>query len=212
MTDLADLSQAIKDGNDRIAVELSRNALREGVSAREITGKGLIAGMDRVAQMFKANDCNVPEILVSTRAMRAAMEVLRPSLSKEWAGFHNATVVIGAVRHDLHDLGKSIVSMYLEGSGFNVLDLGVDVSEERFVEAAQNGASVIAMTALLTTTMHHMADTIEALQKARLRDQVRVIIGGNPISQNFADEIGADGYCGYWPDVVPLIKRLSNLA
>jgi 5-methyltetrahydrofolate--homocysteine methyltransferase len=166
-------------------------ALANGGTPETILKEGLIAAMDEVGQRFEQGDFFVPEMLVSARAMQAGLQVLKPHLVQgevRSAG----KVALGTVQGDIHDIGKNLVCMMLEGAGFEVLDLGVDVSPDQFVQAAQDGAQVIGMSALLTTTMGNMVTTIEALKAAGLRDKVKVIIGGAPVTEEYADRIGAD--------------------
>jgi 5-methyltetrahydrofolate--homocysteine methyltransferase len=194
MADLKALAEAIISGNQQEAVRLTQQALDENVPADAILNDGLVAGMSVVGAKFKANEFYVPEVLIAARAMKSAMELLRPVLV-ETGVEPRGTVVIGTVRGDLHDIGKNLVAMMLEGAGYRVVDLGVDVKPEKFVEAVQQEkAQVVALSALLTTTMPAMKDTIEALKQAGVRDQVGVMIGGAPVTQEYADEIGADGY------------------
>ncbi|GIX07961.1 MAG: corrinoid methyltransferase [Candidatus Poribacteria bacterium] len=193
MADLAQLADHIIHGRAAQAVAATEAALAEGVPAAEILQKGLIAGMQVVGERFKAHEFYVPEVLIAARAMKMALEKLRPHLVQQ----HYqpiGKVAIGTVRGDLHDIGKNLVAMMLEGAGFEVVDLGIDVPPERFVEAAREGADIIALSALLTTTMPAMKETIEALKAAGLRDRVKVIVGGAPVTEAYAREIGADGY------------------
>lgn len=206
--DLSALSQAIISGNRNIAVLMTQEGLDSGVPAADILQQGLIAGMEVVGQKFKANEFYVPEVLVAARAMKNSMELLRPKLAE--ANIQGiAKVAIGTVRGDLHDIGKNLVAMMLEGTGVEVLDIGVDCSPEKFIEATRDaGASIIAMSALLTTTMPSMQDTISALDDAGLRGNVKVMIGGAPITQDYADSIGADGYVPDAASAVDLAKTL----
>lgn len=169
--------------------------LKDGKTPDDILLEGMIPEMRVVSEKFKNNEFYVPEVLIASRAFKACMELLREQMP-QWKGKTIGRIALGAVRGDLHDIGKNVVSMYLEAWGFEIEDLGVDVKPEQFVEAVERGADIIAMTALLTTTMPAMRDTIEALKAAGLRDQVKVMIGGAPVTQNYAKEIGADGY-GY---------------
>ncbi|MBI4553327.1 MAG: corrinoid protein [Candidatus Latescibacteria bacterium] len=173
---------------------LVEQAVQEGTHVGDILQQGLIKGMSVIGQRFKNNECYVPEVLIAARAMKAGMEIIRPLLAEahvEPVG----TVVIGTVKGDLHDIGKNLVAMMLEGAGFQVVDLGVDVSPQQFIDAAkQHGAQIIGMSALLTTTMTSMKTTIEAIKASGLEGQVRTIIGGAPVTQAYAEEVGADGY------------------
>jgi 5-methyltetrahydrofolate--homocysteine methyltransferase len=194
MAHLQELSESIISGNRIKTVELTEAALGEGVSAKSVLEEGLIPGMAVVGEKFKNCEFYVPEVLVAARAMSAALDKLRPQLLSEKVE-PIGVVAIGTVRGDLHDIGKNLVAMMLEGAGFEIVDLGVDCSPEMFVDSVkEKGVGVIALSALLTTTMPAMQDTIEALEAAGIRDQVKVIIGGAPVTQKFADQIGADGY------------------
>lgn len=208
MADLQALAQAIISGKKDQAEALAKEALAQGTPPTEILNDGLVAGMNVVGQKFKANEFYVPEVLIAARAMKAAMEHLRPVLAETGAQ-PVARVAIGTVKGDLHDIGKNLVAMMLEGAGFEILDLGVDVKPEKFVETVQNnGSQVVALSALLTTTMPAMKDTIEAMKSAGLRSKVRIMIGGAPVTQNYADEIGADGYA---PDAASAVDKAREL-
>ncbi|MCX8053128.1 MAG: corrinoid protein [Armatimonadetes bacterium] len=201
------MAQAIINGKAPDAKAITESALAEGMAPGEILNNGLVAGMNVVGEKFKNNEFYVPEVLIAARAMKTAMEVLRPHLAK--SGVEPAgRVAIGTVRGDLHDIGKNLVAMMLEGAGFEIKDLSVDVKPEQFVEAAKNGADIVAMSALLTTTMPAMKDTIEALEAEGVRDRVRIMIGGAPVTQNYCDEIGADGYA---PDAASAVDKAKEL-
>ncbi|MBQ7257844.1 MAG: corrinoid protein [Abditibacteriota bacterium] len=193
MADLNALADAIINGRAKKAVEITTEAIDEGIAPGTILNDGLVAGMNVVGEYFKNNEFYVPEVLVAARAMQKSMDILKPKLQEAGAE-PKGVIAIGTVKGDLHDIGKNLVAMMLEGSGFEIRDLGVDVSPEKFVEAAGNGAQIIAMSALLTTTMPSMKSTIDALTEAGLKDKVKTMIGGAPVTQNYADEIGADGY------------------
>lgn len=172
----------------------TKTALDEGMEAQEILNNGLIAGMEIVGRDFKAGDLFIPEVLMCARAMHAGLEVLRPLLEESGAA-SMGKVILGTVAGDLHDIGKNLVSMMLQGAGFDIIDLGTDVKPEQFVAAVRDeGADVIGMSAMLTTTMPSMKSTINALVEAGIRDKVKVIIGGAPVTSKFAQEIGADKY------------------
>lgn len=193
MADLSALAESVINGKAKDAKELTQKAIDEGIPVGEILNDGLIKGMSVVGEKFKNNEFYVPEVLIAARAMHSAMDILRPMLAS--SGVEPiGKVAIGTVKGDLHDIGKNLVVMMLEGAGFEVMDLGIDVAPEKFVQAAKDGAQVIAMSALLTTTMTAMKTTIEALEEAGVRDKVKTLIGGAPVTQNYADEIGADGY------------------
>jgi 5-methyltetrahydrofolate--homocysteine methyltransferase len=208
VADLNALAQAIIGGKAPVAKELTEQALAEGVSAGDILNGGLVAGMNVVGEKFKNNEFYVPEVLIAARAMKNSMDVLRPILA-ETGVEPVGRVAIGTVRGDLHDIGKNLVAMMLEGAGFEIIDLGVDVKPEQFVEAVQTRrADVIALSALLTTTMPAMKDTIAALEASGVRGKVSVMIGGAPVTQSYADEIGADGYS---PDAASAVDKAKEL-
>jgi len=208
LADLNALATAIINGKAPDARALTEQALSEGVAPGDILNQGLVAGMNVVGEKFKNNEFYVPEVLIAARAMKNAMEVLRPVLA-ETGVEPVARVAIGTVRGDLHDIGKNLVAMMLEGAGFEIIDLGVDVKPEQFVEAVQSkNAEVVALSALLTTTMPAMKDTISALESAGLRSNVAVMIGGAPVTQSYADEIGADGYA---PDAASAVDKAKEL-
>jgi len=206
MVDFAQLKQDLYDGKMKEVETAVKAALDEGVSADEILQKGLIAGMDRVGEDFKNCVLYVPNVLIAARAMRAGMAILKPHLSESGAK-PVGTLVLGTVQGDLHDIGKNLVGMMMEGAGFKVVDLGVDVKPDQFVAAAKdNGAQLVGMSALLTTTMVNMKGVIEALNRAEL--PAKVLIGGAPVTQSFADEIGADGYA---PDAASAVDKAKEL-
>ena len=188
------MSEVLISGGIEEIKKLTQQALDEGVAASEVLSQGLLAGMDIVGQRFKACEMFIPEVLRSAKTMHAAMDILRPFLSEsEAAGA--GTVVIGTVEGDLHDIGKNLVGMMLEGAGFKVVDLGTDVKPQGFVEAAkEHKPNIVGMSALLTTTMPKMGETVNALKEAGIRDQIKVMAGGAPVTQDFVDEIGADAY------------------
>ncbi len=207
MADLKALAEALIKGDRDTTAELAQAAVDEGVAPKQILDEGLIAGMNVVGEKFKNNEFYVPEVLIAARAMHAAMDILKPLLAEsdiEPAG----VVAIGTVKGDLHDIGKNLVGMMLEGAGFEVHDLGVDVPPEKFIEEIQGGTRIVALSALLTTTMPSMADTINAAKEAGVRDQAKVMIGGAPVTQNYADEIGADGYA---PDAASAVDAAREL-
>jgi len=193
MSDLQQLTQFVEKGNRAEATKLTKALLDKGMAPLEIVEKGLVPGMANVGEKFKRNEVFVPEMLIAARAMKECMALLEPLLVK--AGIKpKFTAVIGTVQGDLHDIGKNLVAMMWKGANFGVVDLGTNVTPEKFVEAAkQNNAQIIGLSALLTTTMPAMKTTIQAVRAAGL-NAVKVIIGGAPITQEFAKEIGADGY------------------
>ena len=190
---LIEIKNAIVAGQNAIVMEKVEAALKQGLNPVDILNSGMVDAMAEVGQSFERGESFVPEMLLAARAMQSGLTILRPSLVK--ADFKaTGKVAIGTVKGDLHDIGKNLVSMMLEGAGFEILDLGVDVPPEKFVEAVKNGAGVVALSALLTTTMPNMKVTIEALKTAGLRDNVKVIVGGAPVTEAYARQIGADGF------------------
>jgi 5-methyltetrahydrofolate--homocysteine methyltransferase len=209
MVDLQRLYDAILKGDAKTAAAVTHEALEAGDAPAEIIAKYMVPAMDRVGRMFECEEYYVPELLLAARAMKAALAPMRPLLTA--AGARSAgKVVIGTVRGDLHDIGKNLVASLLEGGGFEVVDLGADVHPDRFIEAVTtSGAEMVALSALLTTTMPGMIQTIEALKQAGVRDRVKVIIGGAPVTQHFADKIGADGYAENASLAVALARKLT---
>jgi 5-methyltetrahydrofolate--homocysteine methyltransferase len=205
---LESLGQAIIAGNAAQAKALTEEALSNGTDPGEVITNGLVPGMAEVGDRFKRNDYYIPEVLLAARAMKTSLGLLQPLLAT--SSFEPAgTIVVGTVKGDLHDIGKNLVSMMLEGAGFRVVDLGVDVTPEKFVAAAQeHRAQLVGLSALLTTTMVNMRGTIEALKEAGLRDRTRVLVGGAPVTQRWADEIGADGYA---PDAATGVEVARQL-
>jgi 5-methyltetrahydrofolate--homocysteine methyltransferase len=208
MADLQALADAVINGQKDEAEKLTREAIDEGVKPSKIINDGLIAGMGVVGEKFKNNEFYVPEVLIAARAMQSAMAHVKPLLT-EGEMQSKGKVVIGTVKGDLHDIGKNLVAMMLEGGGYDVIDLEVDVSPDDFVStASEQDANCIALSALLTTTMPSMKDTVDALVEAGLKDQVKVVIGGAPVTQSYADEIGADGYA---PDAASAVDKVAEL-
>ena len=207
MADMQAIATAVESGRKKIVDQLVKEALEAGVKAEVILNEGLVVGMTNLGEKFKNGEVYVPEVLVAARAMRAGTEILKPLLAKENVQ-SLGKVAIGTVQGDLHDIGKNLVGMMLEGVGFEVVDLGVDVSPEKFVEAVKDGAKVIGMSALLTTTMPMMKAVIEMLVSEGVRDQVKVMIGGAPITQEYADQIGADGYSTDAASAADLAQKL----
>jgi corrinoid protein of di/trimethylamine methyltransferase len=210
MSDPAELYDAILSGNAKKAEEVTKAVLAAKFDPTELVQKYMIPAMDEVGKRFECNEYFVPELLIAARAMKTALELITPYLAE--AGSEPAgRVVIGTVQGDLHDIGKNLVASMLEGGGFKVVDLGVDVSPEKFVEAAQEkDGTIVALSALLTTTMTMMKKVIEALQKAGIRSKTKVMIGGAPITQQYADEIGADGYSDNASTAVALARKLTK--
>ncbi|MDI6448217.1 corrinoid protein [Anaerobaca lacustris] len=206
MADLKALAEAVIKGDQATAVSVTKAALSEGMAPKSILDEGLIAGMDVIGDRFKKNEVYIPEVLIAARAMKTAMEVLEPELVK--AGVQPiGKLVIGTVQGDLHDIGKNLVAMMLKGAGFEVIDLGVDVSPAKFVEEAKSkNAQLVGMSALLTTTMPGMEKTIKALQEAGVK--AKVMVGGAPVTQGFAEKIGAQGYA---PDAASAVDTAKSL-
>ncbi len=194
MSRLEPLYEAILNGDAKASQALTRGALSGGAHPEVIVSDSMIPAMDEVGRRFEANEYFVPELMISARAMKAALDLVRPLLAK--SGVKPAgRVVIGTVKGDLHDIGKNLVASMLEGGGFEVIDLGSNVAPDRFVQAVrEKEPQIVGLSALLTTTMPSMKETISALQAAGVRGRVKVMIGGAPISQEYADEIGADGF------------------
>jgi 5-methyltetrahydrofolate--homocysteine methyltransferase len=207
---LKDLATAVIEGDLDEAVDLTEEALDDDISAETILNEGLMPGMDYVGVEFKAGNMFVPEVLRSARAMQGAMDLIRPLLVESGAPMAGR-VLLGTVKGDLHDIGKNLVGMMCEGAGFEVKDLGKDVAPEQFVEAIKDyGPTVVGMSALLTTTMRMMGNTIRALEEAGVRDRVKVMVGGAPVTQAFAEQIGADGYASNAAAASELAKQLSG--
>ena len=210
MSDLSQIADAIIKGQAPVVKELTEKALKEGVEPKEVLDKGLIAGMDVIGVRFKNNEVYVPEVLIAARAMHAGMDVLKPSLAKKGVK-PIGKIAIGTVKGDLHDIGKNLVMMMMEGAGFEVIDLGIDVPPEKFVEAVQKEkVQIIALSALLTTTMPAMKTTIDVLKTNGLDKGIKTMIGGAPVTQSYADEIGADGYSPDAGSAVSKAKELLN--
>jgi 5-methyltetrahydrofolate--homocysteine methyltransferase len=207
MADLNLLKEKLINGKRDETAQLTKDALDGGTDPKTILNEALIAGMNVVGDKFKKNEFYVPEVLIAARAMHAALDVLKPKLIE--SGVEPiGKVAIGTVKGDLHDIGKNLVAMMLEGAGFEIMDLGVDVAPEQFVAAVKDSANVVALSALLTTTMVSMKDTIQALADAGIRAKAKVIIGGAPVTQSYADEIGADGYA---PDAASAVDETKSL-
>ena len=208
MADFEGLQQAIIKGKNKDAEALTQALIDEGMGAKTILDEGLVPGMNVVGEKFKNNEYYVPEVLIAARAMKTAMGLLKPLLVAAKVE-PKGKVAIGTVRGDLHDIGKNLVAMMLEGAGFEIIDLEVDVTPEQFVQAVnEKGADIVAMSALLTTTMPSMGETVNALKEAGVRDKAKVMIGGAPVTQQYADEIGADGYS---PDAASAVDLALEL-
>lgn len=203
-----ELFNAVLAGNADLTKEKVQAALNNNLDPSQILNKGLIAAMAEVGERFEQGDYFVPEMLIAARAMQGGLSILKPHL-KQSDLMSEGKVVIGTVKGDLHDIGKNLVSMMLEGAGFEIVDLGTDVPADKFVEVARNvGADVIAMSSLLTTTMPNMKTVIESLDEAGMNDRVKVIIGGAPVTESYAKEIGADGYAADASSAVKITKSL----
>lgn len=212
MSTLTDLKNAVIEGEDEITLELTQQAIDEGVEPLEIISDGLIAGMDVVGKRFKDGEMFVPEVLMTATAMKGGIELVKPLLA-EGSLESRATVVMGTVHGDLHDIGKNLVAIMFDSQGYNVIDAGMDVPVEKFISCIkENDAVLVGLSALLTTTMPVMSEVVKALEAEGLRDKVKVIIGGAPVTQAYADEIGADGYSPDAPSAVELADRLLELA
>ncbi len=202
-----ELLEVVVDGQAKLAAAKVSEGLDAGIEAGTLLHEGLVEAMAEVGRLYEQGEIFVPEMLVAARAMSAALGVLKPHLVEEGVA-SGGKVAIGTTEGDLHDIGKNLVAMMVEGSGYEIVDLGVDVAPERFVKAVRDGANVVAMSALLTTTMTSMRHAIEAIEEAGLRDQVRIVGGGAPITMSYADEIGADGYAEDASSAVRLVKEV----
>jgi len=206
------LSTAILEGDSDASASITQQGLDEGVSAADLLNNGLIVGMNEVGVRFKAGDMFVPEVLMSAEAMTSGMNLLRVLLAEsdtKMAG----KIVMGTVEGDLHDIGKNLVSMMCEGAGFQIVNLGFDVAPDKFIKAIkEHQPEIVGMSAMLTTTMRAMGHTIKAIEEAGLRDKVKVMVGGAPVDQEFADRIGADGYGANAPSSSELAKQLVGLS
>ena len=202
---LSELSTAVIEGNLDDIEGLTQDALEDGLDAKQILDQGLMPGMDHVGVEFKAGNMFVPEVLRSARAMQASMTIIKPLLAE------SGSKMLGTVKGDLHDIGKNLVAMMCEGAGFEVKDLGKDIEPEAFVEAVKEfEPDVLGMSALLTTTMRAMEHTVKALEEAGVRDKVKIMIGGAPVTQAFSDQIGADGYASNAASAADLAKKFVS--
>lgn len=212
MPDYAYMNQRLFEGKAAEVKEMTEKGLADGVPVKELLQDGLIAGMSVVGEDFKHNRVYVPEVLIAARAMKAGMAILKPLLAESDDIQPLGTLIMGTVRGDLHDIGKNLVCMMAEGAGFNVINLGVDRKVEDFIEAAkEHKADVVGMSALLTTTMVYMKNVVEGFKEEKL-ENVKLCIGGAPVTQMFADEIGADGYAGDAASAIELFKTLLPAA
>ena len=209
---MEDLVKAVIEGNAPVVSRLVVQGLDEGLEAATILSEGLTPGMSTVGELFQKGEYFLPEMLFSAKAMAGGLKHLESIFSKS-DSISLATVVIGTVKGDLHDIGKNIVGMIMKGAGFNVVDLGIDVPAERFVEVvSEKNADILALSALLSTTMPSMRDTIGVVAKSGIRDRVKILVGGAPITSKFANEIGADGYAEDAPGAVTKAKKLLELS
>lgn len=209
MTTLEKLYTAISTGKLPVAVEATQEAIAQNIDPVTIINDCMSKAMEDVGSRFEAGKAFVPELLMAARAMKGALDLLKPLMGSEGNSTKLGTVVIGTVKGDLHDIGKNLVASMLEGCGFEVINLGVDISSERFVEAVrEHQAHIVCLSALLTTTMNYMKEVVDAFQAAGVRENVKIMIGGAPINQKFAQEIGADGYSGNANAAVTLAKSL----
>lgn len=205
---LKEIAVNVERGDSATVKELTKAALSQKIPAEEILNTALIRGMDVIGLKFKNNEVFIPEVLIATRAMKAGMEIIRPFLSQESVK-PRAKILLGTVKGDLHDIGKKIVGMILEKQGYEIVDIGIDVAKEKFLRAIKKESpDLLGMSALLTTTMGYMREVIEAVERAKLRQKTKIIIGGAPITQSFADEIKADGYAPDGVSAVDLVKYI----
>jgi 5-methyltetrahydrofolate--homocysteine methyltransferase len=211
MADLQKLYNAVLNGDQKTSVAVTQEALAEGVDPMELITQYMVPAMDEVGRLFECEEYFVPELLLSGRAMKGSLKLLRPLLAArgdEPAG----RAVIGTVKGDLHDIGKNLVASMLEGGGFDVLDLGADVPPEKFIEAVKaRNANIVCLSALLTVTMPAMRTTIDALKQAGVREQVKIMVGGAPVTRQFADEVGADGYSDNASTAVTIARTLIGV-
>lgn len=208
---LKEISVQLVKGDASGVKELTEKALVQDISAVEVLNVGLVSGMNIVGEKFKNNEFFIPEVLIAARAMKAGMEIIKPLLVEAKVKARGK-VIVGTVKGDLHDIGKNIVAMMLEGAGFDVINMGTDVTIEKIMEYMEKDPpDVIGLSALLTTTMIYMKDVIEALENVKLKERVKVIIGGAPITQAYADEINADGYAPDAASSVDLVKGLLDI-
>lgn len=211
MVKLSDLYDAIVKGNLDLAVNTTREALQENISPQSLISDYLIKGMEEIGTQFEEGKAYVPNLLMSARAMKGALELLKPYMGNNKEVVSLGKVVVGTVKGDLHDIGKNLVCSMLEGCGFEVINLGVDVSDEKFVQAVKdNKADIVCMSALLTTTMVYMKEVIKAFEKAGIRNEVKIMVGGAPLNEKFAEEIGADGYSDNANAAVTLARKLMQ--
>lgn len=204
---LDEIYQSVLNGAMQETGNIVQDAVDAGLSAEKILNEGLIAAMSEVGSLFEEGSYFVPEMLIAARSMQAGLNILRPYLAE--TGIEpSGKVVLGTVKGDLHDIGKNLVGMMLEGAGFTVVDLGTDVAPETFIQAIREGADILGLSALLTTTMNSMEMTINEIEEAGLRDQVKIIVGGAPVTQEYANQIGADGFAADASRAAKIAKSL----
>jgi 5-methyltetrahydrofolate--homocysteine methyltransferase len=205
---LQEIAVKVEEGKHLDVVSLVEKCIEAGIGAGDILNKGLVEGMNSIGIKFRNNEVFVPEVLVAARAMKAGLEVVKPVLLKEKVQ-SKGTIVIGTVMGDLHDIGKNIVCYMLQGAGYDVVDIGIDVPKEKFIEEARSrGAQIIGLSSLLTTTMTYMKDVMDAVRNSDIAENVRVIVGGAPVTREFADQIGAHGYAADAASAVDVVKML----
>ena len=212
MDTLQAIAENLKEGQAAKVKELTEVALNKGISTSDILDKGLIAGMTTIGKLFKEDEIFLPEVLIAAKAMDAGMKILEPLMLKSGQHKSKGKVALGTVKNDVHNIGKNLVAICLKGAGFEVIDLGTNVPTQKFVDAAMAGAEIIGMSALLTTTMQNMKLVVDELKEAGLQGKVKTIIGGCITTQNYADEIGADGYALDAGSAVDLAKVLLKIA
>jgi len=207
---LSEISKNLELGDSTAVKELLRKALAMNITPESILNSGLIKGMEAVGRKFKKNEIFIPEVLIASRAMKSAMDIIKPYMSEIQEHIFGK-IVLGTVKGDIHDIGKMVVSIALKREGYDIIDIGIDVPKETFLETVQQeNPDVLGMSALLTTTMFQMRDVIDTIKSAHLKKGVKIIIGGAPITQSFADEIGADGYAPEAESAVILVRTLLN--
>jgi len=208
MRTLTEIAASVETGDSARVKELTRKALAQGRRPEKILDDALIPGMSEVGRKFKNNEVFIPEVLIASRAMNVGLDILRPLFSPERASLRGR-ILLATVKGDLHDIGKKIVGMMLEGAGYDVVDLGVDISAVKILRAVKAGRpAVLGLSALLTTTMSYMGEVVDAVEHARLRKRIKIVIGGAPVTRSYADEIGADGYAPDAASALEMVKRL----
>jgi len=205
---LQEIAAKVEEGKQNDVTSLVEKCIEEGIGAGEILNNGLVAGMNSIGIRFRNNEVFVPEVLIAARAMKTGLEILKPVLLKQNIT-SKGTIIVGTVMGDLHDIGKNIVCYMLQGAGYDVVDIGIDAPKEKFIEEARSrGAQVIGLSSLLTTTMVYMKEVMEAVRASDIADNVKVLVGGAPVTQAFADEIGAHGYASDAASAVDVVRGL----